>query len=216
MAGRQGGESCRPAPVAVLSHQNGCRHVAWSQPGACRLVYGAPMDSRRWREEAAALITPYVKASDGVAWDEQGDITVVIDCRAAWDLAHALVVMGGPLPKPGNAIGAGLVLGGAAKVVRNRGPACPGGLALVKVDHPDPPADPPLLYWSGPEPVPGWADPVPDPEADRRPRVEYKIIHMVPPTTAGGRTEFITEAQMQVPAEWIAPAEQGDSEVDHD
>lgn len=66
--------------IGVIAWPNGCRHVV----GGGHLSWAAA--SRAWRAAASAVLSSFVEAAGGVAWDDRGELHAVIPAAHAWAL----------------------------------------------------------------------------------------------------------------------------------
>lgn len=77
--------------IASIEWRNGCRHVV----GGCCLSYATACPGSWWRSDAKRMAEVIVRRSGGVAWDEQGQVSLVVPVRAA---VHAAKLMDAAAP----------------------------------------------------------------------------------------------------------------------
>lgn len=67
--------------VAVIKWSNGCRHVI----GGVTLRWYTANPGAHWRAQCRALCAAVVRATGGIAWDAQGEVTLRVPVGHAWD-----------------------------------------------------------------------------------------------------------------------------------
>lgn len=60
--------------IVVVSWVNGCRHVI----GGTLLRYSTAVPGRWWRSSATMVATQVVASVGGIAWDDQGEVSLVV------------------------------------------------------------------------------------------------------------------------------------------
>jgi len=85
--------------LAVHTWEDGCRHVA----GGVLLSVVAAEAGAWWRDDATALAKAIVAVAGGLAWDEQGTITLIVPASAALQAAR-LLARGEALHARGNGL----------------------------------------------------------------------------------------------------------------
>lgn len=75
--------------IRVTTWGNGCKHVE----GGVHLSWNAAAQGNNWRQEGRVLMDRIVMAVGGVAWDEQGTLSIVVPTSKAykaWELISCL------------------------------------------------------------------------------------------------------------------------------
>ena len=65
--------------VRVTRWVNGCRHA----DGGVRLTYESAMQGSWWRDGARAMAASIIEATGGIAWDDQGDVSLQVPAHWA-------------------------------------------------------------------------------------------------------------------------------------
>ncbi len=76
--------------LAFARWPNGCRHVIG---GAAPLAYTG--GSRDWRSAAHSAAKAFVAARGGIAWDDRGEISIIVPCEHAFEAARVMEALGG-------------------------------------------------------------------------------------------------------------------------
>lgn len=111
--------------VAIVEWPNGCRHVV----GGVHLQYWAAECGSWWRDKARSMAAKAIESiGQGVAWDNQGHVHMVVPVRFAWQVAGMMEAAAGDNRDPGDRRanpesrnGVRLVLAGVARLVVESG-----------------------------------------------------------------------------------------------
>lgn len=80
--------ACHPtADIVVVEWANGCRHVV----GGVKLAYHTAGQGQWWRTAARAMADAIIPATGGVAWDCQGEVSLVVPCWCAVEVHRRMV-----------------------------------------------------------------------------------------------------------------------------
>ncbi|MFH0853061.1 MAG: hypothetical protein V1853_01525 [bacterium] len=66
--------------IVVVKWQNECRHVV----GGVHFYFSAAEPKKHWRSRAKVLATAIIKNACGIAWDECGEVHLIVPHSKAW------------------------------------------------------------------------------------------------------------------------------------
>lgn len=77
--------------IGVINWDNGCRHVV----GGAHLSVVAVHPGKWWRDQATTVAAALVQAAGGIAWDDQGKVSLILPERWAVRAVQLLIAAGG-------------------------------------------------------------------------------------------------------------------------
>lgn len=86
--------------IVVVEWANGCRHVI----GGTLLRYSTAVPGRWWRADAKVVATQVVASVGGIAWDDQGEVSLIVPTEWVGGVHRLMVAareLAGSEPTPG-------------------------------------------------------------------------------------------------------------------
>lgn len=101
--------------IAVVCHGNGSRTVV----GGCCLSWQTAMPGKHWRAAARQMAKAIVEGCGGIAWDEQGVVSIIVPAGAARRAAALMIAASGGVEKGLSAVATAALVGAGCQLDEN-------------------------------------------------------------------------------------------------